>query len=72
MAASFAWIGWNRLSDARASGEFHYLWHGVGQDNWPLLFSFLKAFLAVWTGVTCLMTLIACIWLTLALVQKLK
>jgi hypothetical protein len=72
MAGSFAWLASNRLSAARRAGKFEYLWHGIGQDNWPLLFGFLKALLTFGIGLSCLMTLIGCVWLTWTLLEKLK
>ena len=72
VAASFAWLGFNRLQAARETGRFEYLWHGIGQENWPLLFKILKVFLTIWIGAACLMTLIGCLWLIWAFVEKIK
>ena len=71
-AALFTWVGYNRLSEARTTGKFQYLWHGVGQDNWPVLFGMMKAFLTVWTGVAGLMTAIGLIWIVVELVKAVR
>ncbi len=72
VVASFAWLGFNRLNAVRETGKFEYLWHGIGQDNWPLVFRFLKALLTVWTGLACLMTVIGCLWLIWAIAEKVR
>jgi hypothetical protein len=71
-AAVFAWVGSNRLSAAHETGKFEYLWHGIGQDNWPLVFKALKGFLMIWTGLACLMTLLGCLWLTWTFLEKVR
>ena len=68
----FAWLGLNRLAAARATGRFEYLWHGIGEASWPLLFSALKVFLTIFIGLACVMTAIGCVLLVKAFVVNFK
>ncbi len=70
LAALFAWFGFNRLEAARETGRFEYLWHGIGQDEWPLLFNILKVALTIWTGMACFLALMGFLVLARALWKK--
>lgn len=67
-----AWACFNRLAAAKATGSFRYIFHGIGQDNWPGLFGFLKGFLNIQAYAFCLMAGIGIIWLAAILIGKVK
>ncbi|MXP46849.1 hypothetical protein GRI43_05525 [Altererythrobacter luteolus] len=72
-ATSFAaWLCFNRLSAAKATGKFRYVFHGIGEENWPVLFKVCKAFISVQGYVFCLMAGIGAIWFVIAIVGKMK
>ena len=68
----FAWFCFDRLSAARETGRFRYAFHGISQENWPLLFKFCKGFITVQAYGFCLMAGIGAIWLAVALIGKLR
>ena len=55
---SIAWFGLNRLDAASETGRFEYLWHEIGEQNWPTLFIGLQVFLKAMIGVSLLMALL--------------
>ncbi len=67
---SFAWIGFNRLAAALESRRFEFLWHGVGQENWPILFAGLKVFLVVWAWVCSFMAIVGGVWFFLTFAKR--
>ncbi len=71
-AAIAAWACFNRLAAAKEAGTFRYMFHGIGQQNWPNLFGFLKGFLNVGAYALCSMAGISLIWLAAILIGKLK
>lgn len=71
-AAIAAWACFNRLAAAKETGTFRYVFHGIGQENWPNLFGFLKGFLNIQAYAFCLMAGIGLIWLAATLIGKVK
>ena len=67
-----AWACFNRLAAAKDTGTFRYVLHGIGQDNWPILFGFLKGLLNIQAYAFCLMAGIGLIWLAATLIGKVK
>jgi cobalamin synthase len=64
-----SWLGFNRLANARETGAFEYLWHGVSQENLPWLFAFLIGFLTLWSWVSLAMASIGGTWFGIVFIK---
>ncbi len=67
-----AWFCFNRLFAAQETGRFRYIFHGINEAGWPLLFQFCKAFITVQAYVFCFMAGVGVIWFAISLIGKIK
>lgn len=72
ITAGLAWLCFNRLSAAKETGRFVYVFHGVTESKSPILFQICKVFITAQAYAFSLMAVIVAIALFISIFGNLE